>query len=319
MNQPAKQLLAASILLGFGASVFAVSSAYSSAFSGGAFGGQQIGTTGAPTFTSTQTDGGAAFVAPTGQRVCLDGATCSVYATYDGGTIGFVGAEPEGPHGLLRNNTAAEDAYANTFVATGFSADGGTGGYAFTCNGPTCKYKLAEGSQMDMVATGNDVSFNTSSFTITTGFSYAYACRSSQNCYLYADPGFWMYYVPTTDVTTGCAAGTAGGVKFKSTDSRLYNCDGTTSQRVAYSLSASASVDFASMADGAGDTQTLTVTGAATTDVVHCSPTGGTPEAGLVIRWARVSASNTVTIAAINLSGGALDPAALSYTCVVTR
>ena len=42
---------------------------------------------------------------------------------------------------------ANEDLRASTFVATGFSADGGTGGYAFTCNGPTCMYKLAEGSE----------------------------------------------------------------------------------------------------------------------------------------------------------------------------
>lgn len=53
-----------------------------------------------PTWTSTQTDGGAAFVAPTGQRVCLNGASCTQYVQSDGGTIGLVGAEVDVPNGF---------------------------------------------------------------------------------------------------------------------------------------------------------------------------------------------------------------------------
>lgn len=213
---------------------------------------------------------------------------------------------------------ATDDLYVRSIVTSGFDGDGGSGMFALLCNGNDCRYKLAEGSQMEMRASANDVSFVTSSVTLPTTFSAAYACKSNQNCYAYADNGYWFYFAPGSDVT-GCAAGTAGGVKFRSTDSRLVNCDGTTVQRVAYSLSASASVDFASMADGAGDTKTVTVTGATTSDVVHCSPTNGAPEDGLVIRWARVSAADTVVLAALNHSGGVLDPASLTYTCVVTR
>jgi hypothetical protein len=56
-------------------------------------------TTSAPTFTSTQTDGGASFVAPTSGRVYLDGPTNSVYLTYDGGAVGVVGAPLSGTGG----------------------------------------------------------------------------------------------------------------------------------------------------------------------------------------------------------------------------
>lgn len=126
---------------------------------------------------------------------------------------------------------ADRDLYASTFVATGFSTDGGTGGYAFTCNGPTCRYKLAEGSSMELVATGNDVSFVTSSVSLPTTFAGAIACKPNQSCFLYADPGSWMYFAPTAD-TSGCTNLKAGGIKFRSTDSRLINCDGTAAREL---------------------------------------------------------------------------------------
>lgn len=53
-----------------------------------------------PTFTSTQTDGGAAFVVPTGADVCLNGAACTVRISYDGGSVGVVGAELDVPIGF---------------------------------------------------------------------------------------------------------------------------------------------------------------------------------------------------------------------------
>jgi hypothetical protein len=63
---------------------------------GGSVGGSSFSGT-AATFTSTQTDGGAAFVAPTSQKVCLNGSTCTQYVQSDGGSIGLVGAPVEAP------------------------------------------------------------------------------------------------------------------------------------------------------------------------------------------------------------------------------
>lgn len=81
-----------------------------------------------PTFTSTQTDGGAAFVAPTGTRVCLNGDPCTVYATYDGGTVGVVGAPLEVPDGFADGVLAAGnvDVPGHAFIA-----QAATGQYGF--------------------------------------------------------------------------------------------------------------------------------------------------------------------------------------------
>jgi hypothetical protein len=62
-----------------------------------------------PTWTSTQTDGGAAFVAPEGSKVCHT-TDCSVYTTYDGGTLGLVGAEVEAPQGFKLSTTDVQAA-----------------------------------------------------------------------------------------------------------------------------------------------------------------------------------------------------------------
>lgn len=118
--------------------------------------------------------------------------------------------------------------------------------------------------------------------------------------------------------TPACAAGSTGSVSCDADDSRAYYCDGTTVQRVAFSLTASASLNFASMADNAEATATMTVTGAATTDAVSCNPTAAI-EAGIHVAYAYVSSANTVTVVALNGSGGVVDPAAATYACAVVR
>lgn len=78
------------------------------------------------------------------------------------------------------------------------------------------------------------------------------------------------------------------------------------------------SVDFGSMADGAENTQTLSVPGAVTTDspVVLLGWASSLP-AGIIVAQAWVSAADTVSIRVHNASGGVVDPGALNVSVVV--
>jgi hypothetical protein len=73
--------------------------------------------------------------------------------------------------------------------------------------------------------------------------------------------------------------------------------------------------DFGSLAAGAQSTQTTTVTGADTTDVVVLG-FSSTPETGIEFR-AWVSAADTVSLQAINRTAGAIDPASRTYYFLV--
>ncbi|GII87066.1 hypothetical protein Ssi03_50560 [Sphaerisporangium siamense] len=80
-------------------------------------------------------------------------------------------------------------------------------------------------------------------------------------------------------------------------------------------LTATATLDFASISAGAIGTHTVTVTGAAAGDKVALGPPAAI-EAGLI--WcAYVSAANTVTIRLLNTTGGAVDPASASWKVAV--
>jgi hypothetical protein len=80
-------------------------------------------------------------------------------------------------------------------------------------------------------------------------------------------------------------------------------------------LSGSASLNFGSIATTASADLTITVTGAAVGDeVIMALPAA--PAAGIVFN-AFVSAANTVTIRATNVTGLSVDPAAATYGVVV--
>lgn len=80
-------------------------------------------------------------------------------------------------------------------------------------------------------------------------------------------------------------------------------------------LSATASLDFGSIGAAAQAGLTITVTGAAVGDeVVMALPAA--PAAGLVFN-AFVSAANTVTIRASNITASPVDPAAATYGVIV--
>lgn len=86
-------------------------------------------------------------------------------------------------------------------------------------------------------------------------------------------------------------------------------------------LTQSGSVNFASMATGAEDTQTITVTGCRTTSTNASVDLGWSAalESGIVIKQAWVSAANTVSITARNTTAGTIDPAALTCRVKVTQ
>jgi hypothetical protein len=80
-------------------------------------------------------------------------------------------------------------------------------------------------------------------------------------------------------------------------------------------LSGSASLDFGSVGAAAQADLTITVTGAATGDeVIMALPAA--PAAGLIFN-AFVSAANTVTIRASNITAAPVDPAAATYGVIV--
>ena len=90
---------------------------------------------------------------------------------------------------------------------------------------------------------------------------------------------------------------------------------GTGSATVTKVLSATASLDFGSIGAAAQAGLTITVTGAAVGDeVVMALPAA--PAAGLVFN-AFVSAANTVTIRASNITASPVDPAAATYGVIV--
>ncbi|QGH72188.1 MAG: hypothetical protein [Caudovirales sp. ctOwN3] len=82
-------------------------------------------------------------------------------------------------------------------------------------------------------------------------------------------------------------------------------------------LGASAALNFGSIAAAASEDLTITVTGAAVNNVVSMGLPAA-PEAGLVFN-AFVSAANTVTIRATNITGSAVDAASATYSVVVTQ
>ena len=82
-------------------------------------------------------------------------------------------------------------------------------------------------------------------------------------------------------------------------------------------LGASAALDFASINADASADLTITVTGAAVNNVVSLGLPAA-PTAGLIFQ-AFVSATNTVTVRATNVTAAPVDAASATYSVVVTQ
>lgn len=80
-------------------------------------------------------------------------------------------------------------------------------------------------------------------------------------------------------------------------------------------LTATAALDFGSIAAGASADLTIAVTGAAVNDSVSLGPPPA-PTAGIIFE-PFVSATNTVTVRATNITGGAIDPASQTFRVTV--
>lgn len=220
---------------------------------------------------------------------------------------------------LLR---ADEDAYAASFNASGFSSDGGTGGTVWSCGGPSCKYKFAEGSSMEMTAGNNELDWSAVSMQkFATISAQAQACRTNQSCYDYADPGFWRRDFPTSD-TTGCAAGTEGGHKARSTDNRWVYCDGTTVQILAFRGGPwSGAIDFAAAVGVGCQTGTFTATGAVTDEPIAVGGCGSVVNADADYTCsAAITATNTATVQICCQDvGGCANPASITFSAAALR
>ena len=83
-------------------------------------------------------------------------------------------------------------------------------------------------------------------------------------------------------------------------------------------ITGTVSVDLPSIANAAVGEVTLTISGAAAGDVVVLSAPA-TLTAGLAPCGARVTAANTVKLRVANLSGGAVDEAAGTWSYVLIR
>ena len=90
---------------------------------------------------------------------------------------------------------------------------------------------------------------------------------------------------------------------------------GTGSATITKVLTATASLNFPSISAAGQQDLTITVTGAATGDEVILSLPAA-PTAGLVFN-AFVSAANTVTVRASNITASPIDPAAASFGVIV--
>lgn len=86
---------------------------------------------------------------------------------------------------------------------------------------------------------------------------------------------------------------------------------------VARTLAAVATLDFPSINAVSTQTLTITVPGASVNDVVVLG-LPATVNAGVVFD-ARVSAADTVTVRALNITAGAIDPASAQYEVIVLK
>lgn len=82
-------------------------------------------------------------------------------------------------------------------------------------------------------------------------------------------------------------------------------------------LGASATLNFGSIAAAASADLTITVTGANTNNAVALG-LPASPAAGIVF-FGFVSAADTVTVRAMNITGSAVDPASATYSAVVLQ
>lgn len=262
---------------------------------GASFGGSSV------TFTSTQTDGGPGF--------CFNGS-CAVSLASDGGVVTLSGAELYVPNGF----TDSQKVNANNIITPyAVVSQAASGQRAF---GPA-----HDGARVYFGGSGNVYCYNNAG-QIRCAAGIGVPSEETDTIGNYT-PGrnrveiFYPQPYPLGSLTT-CDTDHRGILQTLTTDGRSYACDGTTNQRLAYSLSNTTSINWGSLGPNDSETQTQTVTGALTSDAVFCSPVNGGSMQGMDMH-PTVTSSNTVSIVAHNDTGGTIDPAAMDIKCVIVR
>lgn len=128
--------------------------------------------------------------------------------------------------------------------------------------------------------------------------------------------GLAIYPTTTSTSTITGALTVAGGLGVAGrTSTATLNTGGTNGSTIDLVASATGTLDFGSISAASSADLTITVTGASTGDSVHLG-LPASPTAGIIFN-AFVSASNTVTVRAFNITAGAIDPASATYRVTV--
>jgi hypothetical protein len=165
-------------------------------------------------------------------RVCLDDA-CSAYFTAADGGVTLVGAPFESTEGFTTGALAkpAEDLWVNTVNAQAMAADGGAGGYSLKAQRDSC-IDFGQGLNDEICASGDTLTFQGTAALQTVSILQPANPASTTVRWFVGSAGAFFGFFPTTD-TTGCAAGTAGGIRYLSTTNALVVCNGSSLQRLA--------------------------------------------------------------------------------------
>lgn len=214
---------------------------------------------------------------------------------------------------LVSNTSAATSTSTGALrVSGGASVTGliyGGGGITSASSGSGSTAGLITLANTASVATGNAVQLF---FTTYSSAPNSWSIQAYQNSTTPADQTlrFALGGVAQVLHLTGSGATVFGGLQATTLQAS------TTGTPVDGIWSATATLDFGSISAGAQADLTITVTGASVGDSVSLGLPAA-PAAGIVFD-AFVSATNTVTVRASNITGSPVDPASATYRATVT-
>lgn len=139
--------------------------------------------------------------------------------------------------------------------------------------------------------------------------------RASETISLYGAHGLTLVPQSSADA---CSSGRKGQSTVITSTGRTTYCDGTTNQTVAFILSSVTNIDVPNLNPADTNTQTVTITGALTSDWVNCQPVNG-GDWSLLDWHTTITSADTGTISIRNDTGGAVNAAAADIKCVVLR
>jgi hypothetical protein len=211
---------------------------------------------------------------------------------------------------------ANEDLYANAFVASGITPDGGTAAYAFMSN-RDAKWKLGPGTSMELRPAGNTLHMDISDVRIPTLYVTQPACTPATDCFWFSDG--WFGTFPGS--TPACTAGKEGGLKGNSTSHELIYCDGTANNTVAFTAKWSGALNFAVFGGVGCQALSFNALGAVRDENVAPGGCGSVDDADTNLQCT-VSATDTdeVTVKVCCLAGGGcVDLNSITFSAAALR